>query len=1195
MNLADFRAISNGEHNLGSIRVSDDNQGLIKVNNHYWKKNDTVDDPQKNMEVRRAFCAAITNESGLQGAALAGVLGEICNPEVIDTPLERRDVKFILGRMDLANRGAEHLRSVDGFVNLDSNIRMKTVVGFAALACIPEGARDTSMTRMIVAAAMKAHDAGDLDYDKIDSQQSGEARVQIYRRMFDGVPGLSRPSDRELSKMTPETFFARCLRDCDAWSKLMADKDERLISDQTLLRRGIGKGMTHEDRRTTYAQRLDTFNGKRGDFFSPRDVRELEFNTREFNLKNVPVMRFSVDCVNDLVRNKFLKEGGDALAKYADGQMADSLARIRGGMTFKCGDQTIQLDLSQGKDKVKPARQEMKSAIAGLSRNPMQARSCELLLTQQPLKKLSFLTASLGVEDLDEHTGLNYELTKNGGDDSLQMTMSGEVADAQGKITSVYFSFRVDKSGEVSLSDFSLKLPQTVPTVTVEEMDLMTDLARYAFGSGSDEGAQGGKGYMALLEGNRPVKFLTHSGERTQATEGGLAKNGVRYSPTEAKRINDATENLRTKLLAIAQKVLPDDMYEEVKTQLTPEEFADGNGGVKAYLRRENVAAVLDTLSCFTCDESGRLLKMGDIKGVGTIPDTSIESVFGLRASMAEELDTLDEIAAYALRGEGANDDGGGYLGVVNGEPVRILARAAERNGEIGEGLTDEEKKVVNEATGELRKTLLDLADKLLCNETEKDKELKTRIQTTLIGTDKNVTNGINLISRQDVLTVINMLSENGRVAGSGVINLKNVEIADPEPDTTLKSVFKMDELKEIKQAEQNSIDYLKLCAAKDHATFDNYLAIVELLSNDEAVEAAAREVEENPELLSQLIPTDIRKADPVKAPVANLQNQFQVIKGGSNDVRQELAEKLGNQAKLLMQFFADGHYFACGLPQGWTTQEELVVSGVDKRLFAYFLKKGYIKKTVTNKGLRYEYTGLSTSSGGYLLNLKNDGVTGPHSFLSMPSLTPEDASFDVRGNLHWMGSGYEGAGQTLTRAERHNARKSIEKVYDMVKKGQIKCADLNLGSKVRREAFTMLMKVLLFSRDKRFNMIGHRKGANIERELRKLDATVLEMVQSQKHQELRQTANENYSEAIAAGFRRLISEARKSGVKYFIGGPIGGGAFWNDSKEVAPIVAREFRDYGGEMIYVFPDYDGRLSPDGVLGTNAKIYKEAFV
>lgn len=67
MNLADFSAISNGNYNLGSIRLQGEGEqaSLVKINNHRWLANNVADDPAENMRVRQALSTAIRQEAGI--------------------------------------------------------------------------------------------------------------------------------------------------------------------------------------------------------------------------------------------------------------------------------------------------------------------------------------------------------------------------------------------------------------------------------------------------------------------------------------------------------------------------------------------------------------------------------------------------------------------------------------------------------------------------------------------------------------------------------------------------------------------------------------------------------------------------------------------------------------------------------------------------------------------------------------------------------------------------------------------------------------------------------------------------------------------------------------------------------------------------------------------------------------------------
>ena len=85
--------------------------------------------------------------------------------------------------------------------------------------------------------------------------------------------------------------------------------------------------------------------------------------------------------------------------------------------------------------------------------------------------------------------------------------------------------------------------------------------------------------------------------------------------------------------------------------------------------------------------------------------------------------------------------------------------------------------------------------------------------------------------------------------------------------------------------------------------------------------------------------------------------------------------------------------------------------------------------------------------------------------------------------------------------------------------------------------------------------------------------------------------AEENYKKMLHKTIRSWIITARESGAKYFVGGPIGCGAFYNDVKLVAQIFAEEFRDYGGNMQFVYPKFRKK---DANCDTFKNAFDEAF-
>lgn len=535
-----------------------------------------------------------------------------------------------------------------------------------------------------------------------------------------------------------------------------------------------------------------------------------------------------------------------------------------------------------------------------------------------------------------------------------------------------------------------------------------------------------------------------------------------------------------------------------------------------------------------------------------------------------DDMAQVNEIASFAYGSSEKSSGGEGYMGVYNGHMTKFLTHHGERKN-VGQGLTDDLKKLISDSTAELRAKLLQLAGKL------EDGQEKGEILRLLAKNEKTIAdhNGLDLLSRKDVAKVVTLLAKGAQKAGKSIFSWKDVKPAATVKDTTLETVLFGS--KEIRQAEAKAISALSQPAYKKNKDF------VEFLADPVKVATAAAEIDQalkDQGLKSAII--DCRSVDLTqKNPVRNLKQQFSF----SGQYTAETAQTLmaaGNE-KICMQLYADGHYFACGLPQAWGTQEESVLADTfDPKMAAWMLKHGFITKTVTEFGFRYEYSGLSTVGGGYLLN---DPLSGKcYSFFSMPSLTNSSDSFDLRGNVNWLCEARRmKTGKEMTAEQRANATKFISKFYDRTKNGSVQ---------LNSDQYCMAMKYLLFAGDDvNFNVFAHQKDADVEKEIDKFLAFV-DATNKKDPKALEKVAQPAYEYTVGTSIAKLIATAFSLGVKNFIGGPIGCGVFMNAYKDVAGFVKKALEGYAGDMKYIYP---GNESNADIEGTKEKAFREVIV
>lgn len=284
--------------------------------------------------------------------------------------------------------------------------------------------------------------------------------------------------------------------------------------------------------------------------------------------------------------------------------------------------------------------------------------------------------------------------------------------------------------------------------------------------------------------------------------------------------------------------------------------------------------------------------------------------------------------------------------------------------------------------------------------------------------------------------------------------------------------------------------------------------------------------------------------------------------------------------ARVCTQLFADGHDCACGIGLGWPTQEEDALSRTDPETLAYLLKEGLVEKYLFTPPfagrpphVRYRYTdkavGRLSTVDGFVVNGKMTNGPTDLLFSSMPAFGRDWTTRDARGNADWLCRRIAMKNSARVAPEnRARAQAFIEKLYARV--------DANRALLATEDAFKSAMMYLLFSGDTdSFNVFGENADHEVDR--------FLDFVGHNRHTRKPglfsdsplTKAKKNYENTVRLAVRAWIVGARDRGCTHFVGGPIGCGAFGNDSKLVSKIFAEEFLDYGGGMKYVFNNYNG--------------------
>ena len=352
----------------------------------------------------------------------------------------------------------------------------------------------------------------------------------------------------------------------------------------------------------------------------------------------------------------------------------------------------------------------------------------------------------------------------------------------------------------------------------------------------------------------------------------------------------------------------------------------------------------------------------------------------------------------------------------------------------------------------------------------------------------------------------------------------------------------------------------------------------------------------------------------------------FKAVGGGTSHVIKELHENDPDE-KIAVMIYADatncGGYF-----ESATTQEEEIFRDMGPVVPCHLLSKGLISKselyghtvlpyddipTYANKKANGE---LSLSPAvGFAIDAKllSDGSEKFHLipfralFCAMPSLSGEKMNFDVNGaTFHRLQTelGYIS-----------KCRLSYEKFYkDVFEKLYQKRIDPNdvksVINRICKYAKNFVDK-LYQRRTDPDDVVGRMDSDEFKRamilwmcseecsvfyDLQGEDAAMEKLIRCAKATEgedhrVFKRAEENYKKMLHKTIRSWIITARESGAKYFVGGPIGCGAFYNDVKLVAQIFAEEFRDYGGNMQFVYPKFRKK---DANCDTFKNAFDEAF-
>lgn len=382
---------------------------------------------------------------------------------------------------------------------------------------------------------------------------------------------------------------------------------------------------------------------------------------------------------------------------------------------------------------------------------------------------------------------------------------------------------------------------------------------------------------------------------------------------------------------------------------------------------------------------------------------------------------------------------------------------------------------------------------------------------------------------------------------------------------------------------------------------------ILHFINDDEFLKKIG-EIDLNIVICDKYIRDDERWKSPATSKV------FKVIEGGTSHVIKELHESNPDE-KIAGMIYADatncGGYF-----ESATTQEEEIFRDMGPVVPCHLLSKGLISKselyghtvlpyddipTYANKRVSGELSLLPAVGFAIDAKLLYDGqkklqepIPFRALFCAMPSLSGEKENFDVNvATFHRMREEFGCILRLIFTRIFDGVCKDVkgeEDTFDEICKGakifieelyQKRTDPDDVVGRMDSDEFKRAMILCMFSDECSVHYNNQGEDAAMEKLIRCAKAT------NGEDHEIFKRAEENYKKMLHETIRSWIITARESGAKYFVGGPIGCGAFYNDANLVAQIFAEEFRDYGGDMQFVYPKFRKE-------DANCDVFKKAF-
>ena len=336
----------------------------------------------------------------------------------------------------------------------------------------------------------------------------------------------------------------------------------------------------------------------------------------------------------------------------------------------------------------------------------------------------------------------------------------------------------------------------------------------------------------------------------------------------------------------------------------------------------------------------------------------------------------------------------------------------------------------------------------------------------------------------------------------------------------------------------------------------------------------------------------------------------FSYETGSSSAVADKVAAKHPDE-RIGVQIYGDGTYAHCGFVANTNGQEEDTAKDLNPKGMAHLLAKKFVRKCAQiKKGIKLLYfkylkgkdgVPLLSTARGYMMDgelVRKDNKNRDKAlsvdllYSAMPSLTSASTSFDLQSNIEHLRMCRERlTGTKLTPQQLENATRFLEEFY------RPRQAEPKQEDGLTDKEFEAAMKLLIFSGETpAFDVFGANAAKEVQklRNLVKVSTRTDESGDAALYDDLMKTAEKNYRASIRRTIRGWIVSARERGVKHFISGAMGCGFFKNDPAVVAQIVAEEFVDHGGDMEFVFAQYNAKEPNVGLRNAFEKAFDKAW-